>query len=117
MAKKNTNPDESEEKVLSLEEIDKVIHEPARLMIISLLYVVESTDMLFLKNNIYSKEEKISWGNLSSHISKLEEAGYVEVEKKFKGKKPKTYLSLTDDGRKAFEKYRKKMAQVLGDMT
>lgn len=117
MAKKNTNSDESEEKVFSLEEIDKIIHEPARLMIISLLYVVESTDMLFLKNSIYSKKEKISWGNLSSHISKLEEAGYVEVKKKFKGKKPKTFLSLTDNGRKAFEEYRKKIVHVLGDMT
>ncbi|MFX1596841.1 MAG: transcriptional regulator, partial [Promethearchaeota archaeon] len=55
-------------------------------------------------------------GNLSSHLSKLESAGYVEIEKRFKGKKPQTMLKLSTEGRKAFELYRKKMKQVLGSL-
>lgn len=116
MAKKKKNSDESEEKVpdeiSALSEIDKLIHEPVRLLIISYLFVVEETDMLFLRN-----QTKLEWGTLSHHINKLEEAGYVKVDKRFKGKKPQTLLNLTDKGRKAFEEYRKKMVQVLGDMT
>ncbi|MEJ2294847.1 MAG: transcriptional regulator [Candidatus Lokiarchaeota archaeon] len=88
--------------------IDKIIHEPARLMILSLLYVIESADFKFVKG-----QTNLSWGNLSSHISKLEEAGYVEVEKKVKGKKPITLFKLTPEGRKAFEKYREDMKRFL----
>ncbi|MFX0019056.1 MAG: winged helix-turn-helix domain-containing protein [Candidatus Hermodarchaeota archaeon] len=73
------------------------------------LYVVESADMVFLKN-----QTKLTWGNLSSHVTKLEEAGYVNVEKRFKGKKPQTLLHLSDKGRQAFTEYRKKLSQVLG---
>lgn len=111
MAKKKTKSGEKEEKVIPLGEIDKLIHEPARLMIISLLYVVESADFVFVRS-----QTDLTDGNLSSHLSKLEEAGYIKVEKRFKGKKPQTLLSLTDNGRKAFEEYRKKMVQVLGDI-
>jgi DNA-binding transcriptional ArsR family regulator len=92
---------------MSISNIDKLIHEPARLMILSLLYVV-SADFKFVKS-----QTDLSWGNLSSHISKLEEAGYVEVEKKTKGKKPITLFKLTPIGRKAFEKYREDMKKFL----
>jgi DNA-binding transcriptional ArsR family regulator len=112
MAKKKTKSRVSGEKIVPLGEIDKLIHEPARLMIISLLYVVESADFVFVRT-----QTELTDGNLSSHLSKLEDAGYVKVEKRFKGKKPQTLLSLTDNGREAFEEYRKKMVQVLGDMT
>lgn len=78
------------------------------MLIISLLYVVEKADMIFLKS-----QSGLTWGNLSSHTSKLEEAGYVEIEKKFKGKKPQTMLSLTKEGREAFETYRKNMKKLL----
>jgi len=89
-------------------EIDKIIHEPARLMIMSYLYVVEGADFIFLKN-----QTGMTWGNLSSHITKLEDAGYVNVKKEFVGKKTRTLLSLTDEGRNAFRDYRQKMDDFL----
>ena len=94
-----------------LADIDRVIHEPARLMILALLYVVESGDFTFLM-----RQTGLTWGNLSSHMSKLEAAGYIEVEKEFKGKKPNTMLRLTDEGRAAFREYRQSMKQVLDDL-
>ncbi|MBN1802346.1 MAG: transcriptional regulator [Candidatus Lokiarchaeota archaeon] len=72
------------------------------------LYLVKRAESLFLKNQI-----GLTWGNLGSHIAKLEEAGYIEVEKKFKNKKPFTMLALTEAGRKAFEEYRKLMKGIL----
>lgn len=89
-------------------DIDKIIHEPARLMLMSYLYVVVSADFLFLM-----RETGLTRGNLSSHMSKLEKAGYVEVEKEFVDKKPRTLLRLTDEGRAAFRAYRENMKQVL----
>ena len=59
-------------------EIDKLIHEPARLQIMTQLYVVEEADFLFLM-----RKTGLTWGNLSSHMSKLETAGYIEVKKEF----------------------------------
>jgi DNA-binding MarR family transcriptional regulator len=91
-----------------LAEIDRVIHEPARLLIVAVLSVVESADFLFLMN-----QTKLTRGNLSSHLSKLEAAGYVEIKKEFVEKIPRTLLSLTEEGRKAFAEYRQKMQQVL----
>jgi DNA-binding MarR family transcriptional regulator len=91
-------------------EIDRLIHEPARLMIMAYLYVVDSADFLFLV-----RQTGLTLGNLSSHMSKLEAAGYIEVEKKFKGKKPHTILRLTERGRSAFKKYRQSIEQVFGD--
>jgi DNA-binding transcriptional ArsR family regulator len=99
------------EDLRSVGDIDRLIHEPARLMILSLLFVVESADFLFLM-----RQTGLTWGNLSSHLSKLEEAGYVQIEKEFVGKKPHTMLHLTDDGRAAFREYRQRMKQVLDDL-
>jgi len=90
--------------------IDKLIHEPSRFNIMALLYVVQSADFLFLQ-----RQTGLTWGNLSSHLSKLEKASYIAVEKEFIGKKPHTMLHLTSDGRNAFEDYRKSMKQVLKD--
>jgi len=83
-----------------LASLDRVIHEPARLMIMTILYAVAEADFLYLQN-----ECGLTQGNLSSHLSKLEEARYVGVEKTFKGKYPLTICSLTVRGRKAFEDY------------
>ena len=93
-------------------EIDKLIHEPARLLIMSFLYVVEEADFVFLKH-----QTNLTDGNLFSHLGKLEDANYVNVEKITKGKKSQTLYSLTKEGRVAFDNYRKKMSQVLGDFT
>ncbi len=89
-------------------EIDRVIHEPARLKIVSQLYVVESADAIFLQ-----RHTGLSWGNLSSHMTKLEEAGYIVVQKEIVGKKPRTTLRLTPKGRKAFQEYRRMIEQVI----
>jgi len=90
-----------------LSEIDRIIHEPARYNIMALLYVVKRAEFLFVQN-----QTNLTPGNLSTHLSKLEAAGYVETEKKFVGKKPRTLLSLTDQGRIAFEAYRNRMKQL-----
>ncbi len=94
-----------------LADIDRIIHEPARFMILALLYVVEKADFVFLL-----KQTGLTWGNLSSHMSKLEEAGYITVEKKFVGRKPQTMLKLTEQGREAFRNYHQHMKQVLGEI-
>ena len=75
------------------------------------LYVAESADALFLQ-----RQTELTWGNLSSHLSKLEAAGYVAVEKEFLDRKPHTMLQLTAEGRKAFERYRESMQQALDDL-
>ena len=93
---------------LSNDEIDKVIHEPARLKIVAQLYVVDSADMVFLM-----QQTELTWGNLSSHVTKLEKAGYIEVKKEFIEKKPRTTLTLTSEGRTAFEKYRKNIKKMI----
>ena len=94
-----------------LTDIDRLIHAPARLMVLTYLYVVESADLVFLQNLT-----GLTWGNLSTHISKLEEAGYVAVVKSYKDKKPHTMISLTDAGRDAFREYKNSMKQVLNDL-
>ena len=101
----------SEDERPSIPKIDRVIHEPARLMIIAYLFVVESVDFLFLQ-----RQTGLTWGNLSSHLSKLEKAGYVGIKKEFLGKKPHTVLRLTTKGRTAFQEYRQSMKQVFEDL-
>jgi DNA-binding MarR family transcriptional regulator len=89
-------------------EVDRLIHEPSRYNIMALLFVVKKAEYLFVLN-----QTKMTSGNLTAHTSKLEKAGYVSVEKKFVRKKPKTYLSLTARGRKAFDDYRRQMKKLL----
>jgi DNA-binding transcriptional ArsR family regulator len=92
-------------------EIDKMIHEPARLQIMTQLFVVEEADFIFLMT-----QTGLTWGNLSSHMTKLEEAGYVKVKKEFQGKKPRTILKMTEDGRSAFQAYREMLDRVFQDL-
>lgn len=94
-----------------LTEIDQVIHAPARLMVLTYLYVVDSADFVFLKNMT-----GLTWGNLSTHLSKLEEAGYVSIKKEFENKKPHTMIRLTNPGREAFREYKQAMQLFLGDL-
>ncbi len=103
-------PNEFEE-LHPLAEIDQVIHAPARLMILALLYVVENLDYVFLKN-----QTGLSWGNLSTHLTKLDNAGYVTIEKGYLGKKPHTKIQLTREGRRAFKSYKSNLQQVLDDL-
>jgi DNA-binding MarR family transcriptional regulator len=92
-------------------DLDRLVHEPARLAIMALLYVIESADFIFLMN-----QTGLTWGNLSTHMSKLEEAGYLKVEKSFKGRRPNTTLRLTPQGRKAFQEYTRKMKKFFQDL-
>jgi DNA-binding transcriptional ArsR family regulator len=80
--------------------LDKLIHEPARLAILTALSACESADFLFL-----GRLTGLSKGNLSSHLSKLEDAGLVQIDKQFIGKKPNTLVSLTENGRIAINKH------------
>lgn len=91
--------------------IDPVIHAQARLMILTYLYVVESADYVFLMHLT-----GLTWGNMATHLNKLEEAGYVEIEKTFQGKKPKTILRMSEQGRTAFRTYKENLRQVLDDL-
>ena len=94
-----------------LADIDQVIHAPARLMVLTYLYVVENADYIFLKNLT-----GLTWGNLATHLGKLEESGYIDIQKEFKGKKPHTIIHLTERGRTAFQAYKQSMQQVLDDL-
>ena len=89
-------------------ELDQIIHAPSRLNIVTNLYVVESADFIFLRNLT-----GLTWGNLSAHLTKLAEAGYVEVEKTIVNKKTHSVAKLTKKGRQAFEEYKEKMKEVL----
>jgi len=101
----------TKEEIHTPSSIDKLIHEPARLNIMTHLYVVESADFLFVM-----RQTGLTFGNLSAHMSKLEEAGYIDIVKEFVGKKPHTMLKLTEKGRKAFDEYRKKMKQFFNEL-
>lgn len=88
--------------------IDRLVHSPARLSILTYLSVVEEGDAVYLLN-----QTGLTWGNLSANVTRLQEAGYIEVVKEFKDKKPHTLLKLTDRGRKAFQGYQNKMKGLL----
>jgi DNA-binding MarR family transcriptional regulator len=92
-------------------EIDKIIHEPARLKIIAQLYVVESADFLFIM-----RQTGLTQGNVSGHLSKLEEADYVKIDKGYIGKRPQTMISLTKNGRESFKSYIKNMREMFDDL-
>ncbi len=97
--------------IKKIKSVDKIIHEPARLNIMAHLYVIESADFLFILH-----QTGLTFGNLSSHLSKLEDAEYIDIIKEFKGKKPHTMLKLTKKGRQAFDDYRKQMKNFLNEI-
>ena len=88
-------------------DIDRLIHEPSRLLILAQLYVVESADFLFLM-----RQTGMTQGNLSSHLNKLENRGYITVSKEFAGKKPRTRLALSREGENAFRQYVAQMKKI-----
>jgi DNA-binding transcriptional ArsR family regulator len=95
-------------KIQRLAQIDKVIHEPARLMIVALLSAVTEADFQYLHQST-----GLTKGNLSVHLSKLEGAGYVEIEKTFRGKYPLTICRLTKEGKETFDTYRRVIKSAL----
>lgn len=88
------------DEIKDIANFDRLIHEPARLAIMSVLSACESADFTYLLN-----ATGLSKGNLSAHLSKLDEGGYVSIIKNFKGKYPNTTCSLTTMGRDAFNTY------------
>ena len=82
-------------------DLDRLIHEPARLLLVSSLAIVDEADFVYL-----SARTHLTAGNISSLMSRLERAGYVRIDKSFEGRKPRTTYRLTADGREAFERYR-----------
>ncbi|MDW8108816.1 MAG: transcriptional regulator [Candidatus Kryptonium sp.] len=91
-------------------ELDEIIHQPTRTKIMVSLYALnenEEIEFINLRDLL-----NLSDGNLSSHLAKLEEVGYVKIRKTFDGKRPKTYISLTTKGRKAFENYIRALKKI-----
>ena len=91
-----------------LANLDPLLHAPARLAIMTYLYVVESADYIFLM-----RVTGLTWGNLATHLKKLEEAGYVLIEKEFRKKKPYSMLRLTEKGRLAYREYKGGLKEIL----
>ena len=87
--------------------LDKSVHEPARLAILTALAACKAADFLYLQ-----RLTGLSKGNLSSHLSKLENAELVTVEKEFVGKIPNTRISITKLGRSAVERHWKRLDQL-----
>jgi DNA-binding transcriptional ArsR family regulator len=95
-------------KIKRLAEINRIIHEPARLMIAALLAAVEEADFQYLR-----QATGLTQGNLSAHLTKLEEAKYIAIEKTFRGKYPLTICKLTEHGRAILDNYRKVIKAAL----
>ncbi|HSF85802.1 MAG TPA: transcriptional regulator [Acidimicrobiia bacterium] len=93
-------------------DLDRLIHEPARLHLVTNLYVVDEADFVYL-----SQRTGLTAGNISTHMSRLESAGYVAIQKAFVGKRPRTTYRLTREGRAAFERYRADISALLTDGT
>jgi len=92
------------DEIKAITNLDRLVHEPARLAIMAVLSACESADFAYLTH-----ATGLSKGNLSAQLSKLEDAGYVAIAKGFKGKYPNTVCSLTPAGRRAFESYQKQV--------
>jgi DNA-binding transcriptional ArsR family regulator len=95
-------------KIQRLADVDRLIHEPARLMIVAVLNSVEEADFQYLHLTT-----GLTKGNLSVHLSRLEEAGYVGIEKTFRGKYPLTICRLTHLGAQKLSEYRKLLKDAL----
>jgi DNA-binding MarR family transcriptional regulator len=92
----------------SLKGVDRLIHEPSRSVILAVLTAVQKADFLYLL-----RETGLTKGNLTVHLSKLEAAGYIDIEKTYRGKLPLTLCSITEQGEQAFENYRQQLHQFL----
>ncbi len=88
-------------------DVDRIIHEPVRLKVMSVLDGVKNADFTFLTTAL-----GLTNGNLSSHIDRLEKANYVAVKKSFQGKMPRTTLSITESGRAALNAYWEELERI-----
>ena len=88
--------------------LDKILHQKARLGIMSILMVSQEAEFNYLKEKL-----KLTDGNLSTHLSLLEKAKFIKIKKKFVKKKPKTVCLITETGRTAFEEYLKYLEKII----
>jgi len=91
-------------------QIDEIIHVPIRLAILAYLSTANSADFMTLLDVTGATK-----GNLSAHLSKLSDAGYIRIDKEFVGKKPRTSAMLTPDGESAFDSYLRVMKAFVSD--
>jgi DNA-binding HxlR family transcriptional regulator len=96
-------------KDFNYQKLDEVIHSRIRLAIMSVLIGLEEAEFNFLKEKV-----KATDGNLSVHLRKLEDSGYINSKKEFIDRKPKTTYKLTAKGRKAFEAYIEQLEKIIG---
>jgi len=92
-------------------ELNETIHQPVRLRIMAALVTLEPTDEVdftYLRDLL-----EVTDGNLGAHLRKLEEAGYISVNKVFVERKPRTYVTATPEGRKAFQEYVAALESIL----
>ena len=89
-------------------ELDSLLHQPARLKILTLLYAVDEGDVVFIK-----RKTGLTWGNISSHVYKLEAGKIITVTKEVVNKKMRTTLKMTEEGRRVFDDYRNKLKKVI----
>jgi DNA-binding MarR family transcriptional regulator len=92
----------------SLVEVDRLIHEPSRSLTLAVLASVKEADFLYLQN-----DTGLTKGNLTVHLSKLEEAGYIAIEKTYRGKIPRTICRITPEGKQAFDEYQQQLQQFV----
>lgn len=90
-----------------LSSLNRLVHEPARLAILTALSACDEADFLFLLNIT-----GLTKGNLSSHLTKLEQGGLVAIRKAFEGRQPVTYASLMPEGRDALQDYWDRLARI-----
>jgi DNA-binding transcriptional ArsR family regulator len=93
---------------VDLSQLNPIIHAPVRLAILSLLITVKESDFTHLKKSVGTTD-----GNLSTHLTRLEEKGYVNIEKRFVGKKPATFCRITEKGRKEFTLYLNALERII----
>lgn len=93
-------------------EVDRLIHDPVRLVLLAILHTVESADFIYLAG-----ETGLTKGNLSSHLSRLEQAGYIHIEKTYRGKTPLTICRMTAEGTAALETYLEQLGRFLRFLT
>jgi DNA-binding MarR family transcriptional regulator len=95
----------------SPDEIDRLVHEPARLVIMATLFVVDKADFVYL-----AQQTGLTAGNMNSHMARLVDGGYVSVEKTFAANRPRTIYQLTEEGRTALQNYRQQVGNLLAQI-
>ena len=105
-----TQPDRYPNPLQPIDDLDPAIHSPARMKILAYLAIVDSADFTFLLT-----QTGLTRGNLSPNLRKLEEAGYVQIQKEFVDRIPRTLIRLTEAGRSAIQKYQQGMQRVLDE--